>query len=88
MDSGVCAGTAYFLISVLLPKALNDQGFAVNASLALTSIVYAESFSGKGFTGTIFVVVAIGAFIPLAFGRGTVGQLEMVTEGKAVPAPA
>jgi MFS transporter, putative metabolite:H+ symporter len=190
--SGVCAGTAYFLISVLLPKALNDQGFAVNASLALTSIVYAASFFGKGFTGflmeiigrrwtiayaltgslpglalmllahraghlagvtmvaggliigftvlsaftatrvylseqfptalrgrghifsesfgrlfagglapflmephtgsatiffgTIFVVVAIGAFIPLAFGRETVGQLETVTEGKVVPA--
>jgi MFS family permease len=191
--SGICAGTAYFLISVLLPKALNDQGFAVNASLALTSIVYAASFFGKGFTGflmeiigrrwtiayaltgslpglvlmllahraghlagvtmvaggliigftvlsaftatrvylseqfptalrgrghifgesfgrlfagglapflmephtgsatiffgTIFVVVAIGAFIPLVFGRETVGQLEAVTEGEAVPAP-
>ncbi|MBV9378652.1 MAG: MFS transporter [Alphaproteobacteria bacterium] len=189
--SGVCAGTAYFLISVLLPKALNDQGFAVNASLALTSIVYAASFFGKGFTGflmeiigrrwtiayalagslpglalmllahragqlaavtmvaggliigftvlsaftatrvylseqfptalrgrghifgesfarlfagglapflmephtgsatiffgTIFVVVSIGAFIPLVFGRETVGQLEAVTEGEAVP---
>ena len=190
--AGVCAGTAFFLISVLLPKALNDQGFAVSASLGLTSIVYAASFFGKGFTGylmevigrrwtiayallgslpglalmvlahragdlagvmmvaggliigftvlsaftatrvylseqfptalrgrghifgesfgrlfagglapflmephtgsatiffgTIFVVVAIGAFIPLAFGRETVGQLETVTEG--VPAPA
>jgi MFS family permease len=190
--SGVCAGTAYFLISVLLPKALNDQGFAVSASLGLTSIVYAASFFGKGFTGflmeiigrrwtiayaltgslpglvlmllahragdyagvamvaggliigftvlsaftatrvylseqfptalrgrghifgesfgrlfagglapflmephtgsaviffgTIFAIVAIGAFIPLAFGRETVGQLETVTE--AVPALA
>jgi MFS family permease len=188
--SGICAGTAYFLISVLLPKALNDQGFAVSASLGLTSIVYAASFFGKGFTGflmeiigrrwtiayaltgslpglvlmllanrageyagvvmvtggliigftvlsaftatrvylseqfptslrgrghifgesfarlfagglapflmephtgsaaiffgTIFVIVAIGAFIPLAFGRETVGQLEVVSEG--VPA--
>ena len=190
--SGICAGTAYFLISVLLPKALNDQGFAVSASLGLTSIVYAASFFGKGFTGflmeiigrrwtiayaltgslpglvlmllanrageyagvvmvtggliigftvlsaftatrvylseqfptslrgrghifgesfgrlfagglapflmephtgsaviffgTIFVIVAIGAFIPLAFGRETIGQLEMVSE--AVPAYA
>ena len=190
--SGVCAGTAYFLISVLLPKALNDQGFAVGASLGLTSIIYAASFFGKGFTGflmeiigrrwtifyalagslpglalmllsqraggyagvvmvaggliigftvlsaftacrvylseqfptalrgrgqpfgestgrlfagvlapflmephtgsapiffgTIFVVVAIGALIPLVFGRETVGQLETVTEG--APAPA
>jgi len=55
--SGVCAGTAYFLISVLLPKALNDQGFAVNASLALTSIVYAASFFGKGFTGFLMEII-------------------------------
>ena len=190
--AGVCAGTAFFLISVLLPKALNDQGFAISSSLGLTSIVYAASFFGKGFTGflmeiigrrwtiayallgslpgivlmllahragdyagvmmvagglilgftvlsaftatrvylseqfptalrgrghifgesfgrlfagglapylmephtasptiffgTIFVIVAIGAFIPLVFGRETVGQLETVTE--AVPALA
>jgi len=177
---------------VLLPKALNDQGFALSASLGLTSVVYAASFFGKGFTGflmeiigrrwtiayaltgslpglvllllsqrageyagvlvvagglimgftvlsaftatrvylseqfptalrgrghifgesfgrlfaggfapwlmephtgsapiffgTIFVVVAIGAFIPIVFGRETVGQLETVTEG--VPALA
>jgi hypothetical protein len=33
------------------------------------------------FFGAIFVVVAIGAFIPVMFGRETVGQLETVTEG-------
>ena len=33
------------------------------------------------FFGTILVVVSIGAFIPLLFGRETVGQLETVTEG-------
>ena len=55
--SGVCAGTAYFLISVLLPKALNDQGFAVSASLGLTSIVYAASFFGKGFTGFLMELI-------------------------------
>jgi MFS family permease len=38
------------------------------------------------FFGTILVVVAIGAFIPLAFGRETVGPLETVTE--AAPALA
>jgi MFS family permease len=190
--AGICAGTAFFLISVLLPKALVDQGFGLSSSLGLTSIVYAASFFGKGFTGflmevigrrwtiayallgslpglvlmllahrvgdyagvvmvtggliigftvlsaftacrvylseqfptalrgrghifgeafgrlfagglvpflmepntgsptiffgTIFVVVAIGAFIPLAFGKETVGQLETVTE--TVPAVA
>jgi MFS family permease len=55
--SGVCAGTAYFLISVLLPKALNDQGFPISASLGLTSIVYAASFFGKGFTGFLMEVI-------------------------------
>jgi len=55
--SGVCAGTAYFLISVLLPKALHDQGFAVSASLGLTSIVYAASFFGKGFTGFLMEII-------------------------------
>ena len=33
------------------------------------------------FFGTILVVVAVGAFIPLIFGRETVGHLETVTEG-------
>jgi len=190
--SGVCAGTAYFLISVLLPKALVDQGAAVSLGFGLTSLVYFASMPGKAFTGflmeiigrrwticyalagslpglflmliahragdfatvamvtgalitgftvlsaftacrvylseqfptalrgrgqpfgestgrlfagvlapflmephtgsatiffgTIFVVVAIGAFIPLAFGRETVGQLETITDG--VPALA
>jgi MFS family permease len=32
------------------------------------------------FFGTIFVIVAIGAFIPIAFGRETIGQLESFTE--------
>ena len=38
------------------------------------------------FFGTIFAVVAIGAFIPVLFGKETVGQLETVSE--AVPAVA
>jgi MFS family permease len=32
------------------------------------------------FFGTILIAVSIGAFIPLLFGRETVGQLEIVTE--------
>jgi len=189
--AGICAGTAYFLISVLLPKALVDQGLAVSLGFGLTSLVYFSSIPGKAFTGflmeiigrrwtiayalagslpgiflmlianragaydtlfmvtgaiitgftvlsaftatrvylseqfptalrgrghifgesfgrlfagvlapflmephtgsapiffgTIFVVVAIGAFIPLTFGRETVGQLETVTEGGSEP---
>ncbi len=188
----ISAGTASYLIHVLLPKALIDQGAAVSLSFGLSTLVYFASLPGKAFTGflmeiigrrwtiayalagslpglflmlmahragqyatvvmvagalitgftvlsafsatrvylseqfptalrgrghifgelfsrlfagvlapflmvshtgsptiffgTILVVVAIGAFIPLAFGRETVGQLETVTEG--LPAPA
>ena len=35
------------------------------------------------FFGTILVIVSIGAFIPLLFGRETVGQLETFTEAVA-----
>ena len=192
ISSYVFCGTAFFLISVLLPKALVDQGGAVSLSFGVTSLVFAASIPGKGFTGflmeiigrrwtifyalagslpglflmmmahragpyatvmmvtgalmtgfttlsaatafriylseqfptalrgrghafgestgrvfsgvlapflmtpytgsatiffgTILVVVTIGAFIPLLFGRETVGQLETVTEGAAAPA--
>jgi MFS family permease len=55
--SGICAGTAFFLMAGLLPKALNDQGFAVSSSLGLTSIVYAASFFGKAFTGYLMEII-------------------------------
>jgi MFS family permease len=55
--SGVCAGTAYFLISVLLPKALVDQGAAVSLSFGLTSLVYFASLPGKAFTGFLMEVI-------------------------------
>jgi MFS transporter, putative metabolite:H+ symporter len=191
ISSYIFCGTAFFLISVLLPKALVDQGAAVSSSLGVASLVFAASIPGKGFTGflmeiigrrwtifyamfgaipgivmmmmahragefattvmvagslmtgftalstatafrvylaeqfptalrgrghifgestgrifsgvaapflmephtgspaiffgTILIMVTIGAFIPLLFGRETVGQLEAVTEGMPVP---
>jgi MFS family permease len=54
---GICAGTAYFLISVLLPKALVDQGLAVSAGFALTSLVYFASIPGKAFTGFLMEII-------------------------------
>jgi len=36
--------------------------------------------------GTLLVVVALGAFVPVVFGKETVGQLEAVAE--EVPTPA
>jgi MFS family permease len=55
--TGTCGGTAFFLIAVLLPKALTDQGYAIAASLGLTSVIYAASIFGKGFTGFLMEII-------------------------------
>jgi MFS family permease len=55
--SGVCAGTAAFLINVLLPKALVDQGAAVSLSFGLATIVYMASIPGKAFTGFLMEII-------------------------------
>lgn len=49
-----------------------------------------EPYTGSAFVffGWVAVVVAIGACIPLVFGRETVGQLEVVTETKPTAIPA
>jgi hypothetical protein len=41
-----------------------------------------EPYTGSAtiFFGTIVVVMAVGACVPLMFGKETVGQLELVTE--------
>jgi MFS family permease len=54
---GVFAGTTFFLVATLLPKALSEQGFAISASLGLTSIVYVASFFGKAFTGFLMEII-------------------------------
>ncbi len=83
--SGVCAGTAYFLISVLLPKALHDQGFALSASLGLTSIVYAASFFGKGFTGFLMEIIGRRWTIAYALTGSLPGLALMLLSGRAGP---
>jgi MFS family permease len=55
--SGICAGTAYFLIAVLLPKALVDQGSAVSISFGLSSLVFLASIPGKAFTGLLMEII-------------------------------
>jgi MFS transporter, putative metabolite:H+ symporter len=57
ISSYVFCGTAFFLISVLLPKALVDQGAAVGLSFGVSSIVFAASIPGKGFTGFLMEVI-------------------------------
>jgi MFS family permease len=56
--AGVFAGTAFFLISVLLPKALVDQGALMPAAaFGLTSLVYFASIPGKAFTGFLMEIL-------------------------------
>jgi hypothetical protein len=78
-------------LSEKFPTALRGRGQSFGesfgrlfAGVLVTFLMVPHTASPTIFFGTIFVVVAIGAFISLAFGRETVGQLETVTEG--VPA--
>jgi MFS family permease len=80
-------------LSEQFPTALRARGHIfgesfgrIFAAVLAPFLMIPHTGSPTIFFGTIFVVVAIGAFIPVAFGRETVGQLETVTE--AVPALA
>jgi MFS family permease len=55
--TGTCAGSAAYMTAALLPKALTNQGYAVSVSLGITSIIYAASFFGKGFTGWLMEII-------------------------------
>jgi hypothetical protein len=73
-------------LSEQFPTALRGRGhFFAEATARLFAGVLTpfllEPYVGSAtiFFGTITVVVAIGAFVPLLFGRETVGQLEMIT---------
>jgi MFS family permease len=93
--AGVCAGTAYYLISVLLPKALVDQGAAVSLGFGLTSLVYFASIPGKAFTGFLMEIIgrrwtifyALGGSLPgivlmlLAHGAGEYATVVMAVGG-------
>ena len=80
-------------LSEQFPTALRGRGhFFGEATGRIFSGVltpfFLEPYTGSAtiFFGTITVVVAIGACIPLLFGKETVGQLELVTEASEKPA--
>jgi MFS family permease len=53
----VCAQVSFFTISVLLPKALIDQGAAVSSGLGLSMLAFLASIPGKGFTGFLMEII-------------------------------
>jgi MFS family permease len=80
-------------LSEQFPTALRGRGhfFGEAAGRVFSGILtpfFLEPYTGFPivFFGFIVVVMAIGAVLPLMFGKETVGQLELVTEADAVPA--
>jgi putative MFS transporter len=73
-------------LSEQFPTALRGRGhfFGESSSRLLAGVLFPlflerHTASPVVFFGTLLIVVAIGAFVPLLFGRETVGQLETVT---------
>jgi MFS transporter, putative metabolite:H+ symporter len=85
ISSYVFCGTAFFLISVLLPKALVDQGSAVTLSFGVSSLVFAASIPGKGFTGFLMEVIGRRWTIFYAMFGALPGLVLMMTAHRAGP---
>jgi MFS family permease len=85
ISSYVFAGTAFFLISVLLPKALVDQGGAVTLGFGVTSLVFAASIPGKGFTGFLMEIIGRRWTIFYALAGSLPGLFLMMTAHRAGP---
>jgi hypothetical protein len=75
----ICAQVSYFAISVLLPKALVDQGAAVTMSFGLSSVVFMASIPGKAFTGFIMEVIGRRWAITYCLAGSVPGLLLMAT---------
>jgi MFS family permease len=81
--SGVCAGTAAYLIHVLLPKAMVDQGTAVAFSFGLSTLVYFASIPGKAFTGFLMEIIGRRWTIAYALAGSLPGLALMLTAHRA-----
>jgi MFS family permease len=83
--TGTCAGSAAYMTAALLPKALTNQGYAVGVSLGITSIIYATSFFGKGFTGWLMEILGRRWTIFFVMGGAIPGFLLMLLSHNAGP---
>jgi MFS transporter, putative metabolite:H+ symporter len=73
-------------LSEQFPTALRGRGhfFGESSSRLVAGVLFPlflerHTASPVVFFGTLLIIVAVGAFVPLLFGRETVGQLETVT---------
>jgi putative MFS transporter len=76
-------------LSEQFPTALRGRGHTFSeatgrlfAGVLAPFMLEPQTHSPGIFFGSIIAVVAVGACVPLLFGRETVGQLEVVTEGE------
>src|SRR5579871_5177917 len=83
--TGTCAGSAAYMTAALLPKALTNQGYAVGVSLGITSVIYATSFFGKGFTGWLMEIIGRRWTIFYVMGGALPGFLLMLLSHRAGP---
>ena len=83
--TGTCAGSAAYMTAALLPKALTNQGYAVSVSLGITSIIYATSFFGKGFTGWLMEIIGRRWAIFYVMAGGLPGFFLMLLSHMAKP---
>jgi MFS transporter, putative metabolite:H+ symporter len=79
----VCAQVSFFTISILLPKALIDQGAAVTLSFGLSSLVFLASIPGKGFTGFLMEIIGRRWTITYCLAGSLPGLLMMATAHSA-----
>jgi MFS transporter, putative metabolite transport protein len=83
--TSTCAACAAYMTAALLPKALTNQGYAVAASLGITSIIYATSFFGKAFTGWLMEIIGRRWTIFYVMAGALPGFLLMLLSHKAGP---
>jgi AAHS family 4-hydroxybenzoate transporter-like MFS transporter len=83
--SSAFAGSAFFLIANLLPKALIEQGAVVSTGFAVTSLVYLASIFGKGFTGFLMEILGRRWTIFYAMAGSLPGVFLMLIAHRAGP---
>ncbi|HTV88843.1 MAG TPA: MFS transporter [Stellaceae bacterium] len=77
--TSISAGTAYYLIAILLPKALIDQGAAVTTGFAISTIVFAATIPGKALNAYLMEILGRRGTIAFALSGAFPGLVLMAT---------
>ncbi len=81
--AAAAASTAYYLIAVLLPKALHDQGAAVTTSFGISTLVFMATIPGKAFTAYLMEVIGRRWTIAYSLAGSFPGLILMATAHRA-----